>query len=876
MPLKSGLAGFSGQSSEAALATSDMRQSLRGILVPGNSSSGRIFGATAAELPCAAVPSVDHRSNSLMTPATTQHDSRNLTGDHLDMLNSLKRLWTSLRQRWCGRAVANWSPHSSQLGHFVENVRDYAIFLLDKQGFILTWNVGAERIKGYSAAEIIGQHFSRFYPQEAIDSGWPEHELEVAAQTGRFEDEGWRLRKDGSRFWANVIITADRSGTGDLQGFIKITRDLTDRKLAEDNARQLLQQQAETAALSQHAALLHQQREQLQVTLTSIGDAVIVTDMEGRVTFMNPIAIHLTGWDISAAAGQPVDQVFRIVNETTRKVVESPVHRVLQDGVIVGLANHTILLSRDGREIPIDDSGAPVRGANGELCGVVLVFRDITESRQALDARMQLAAIVDSSDDAIIGEDLEGRITSWNHGAELLYGYKPAEIIGQPLSRLVPPDQTDELPGILQKIRRGERVAHFETYRIRKDGHRIAVSLTISPIRNAENEIVGASKIARDITDRLEESRRKNEFLALLAHELRNPLTPLHNGLQLLKMQQMNAEMLEPIHQMMARQVHHLTRLVEDLLDLNRISTGKMRLHLELLSLADIIQTALEACQHAIEDHQHQLSLTLPTETLIVRGDRTRLVQILVNVLTNAARYTDPGGRISLIIQRTPENAVLRIQDNGIGIPAEMLGRVFELFTQVEHAGDKSRSGLGVGLHIVKRLVELHGGQIDAHSAGAGQGSEFVIRIPLATLPTVAPAPAEPTKLSITAHPRRILIVDDNIDAAESLAQLLRALGHEVQTGHDGQEGLTAARKFCPHLILLDLGMPKLNGYETCRRIREHSWGITPVIHALSGWDQKEDRERSAAAGFNGHLAKPVQLPVLQKILDELPVHSEH
>jgi PAS domain S-box-containing protein len=384
----------------------------------------------------------------------------------------------------------------------VESVKDYAIFMLDPQGRVATWNAGAERIKGYTADDIIGQHFSKFYPKEAVERGWPDEELRRAAADGRVEDEGWRVRKDGSRFWANVVITALRDESGALRGFGKVTRDLTERRRAEEQARRLAQEEAARKAAEEAALEIERQREQLHVTLQSIGDAVIVTDARGEVTFLNPVAAGLTGWGADEAAGRPLEQVFRIVNEQTRRAVENPVDKVFREKRVVELANHTALVARDGREVPVEDSAAPIRGRGGDIGGAVLVFRDVTEARRAAEARQHLAAIVESSDDAIIGQTLDGRITSWNRGAKRLYGYTADEVIGKPLSILAPPDHADEIPTITERIRRGETVEHFEAQRVRKDGSRMEVSLTISPIRDAEGEVAGASRVARDITER--------------------------------------------------------------------------------------------------------------------------------------------------------------------------------------------------------------------------------------------------------------------------------------------------------------------------------------------------------------------------------------
>ncbi|SFJ50063.1 PAS domain S-box protein [Planctomicrobium piriforme] len=622
----------------------------------------------------------------------------------------------------------------------VEGVQDYAIFMLDPDGRVATWNTGAQRIKGYSAEEIIGEHFSRFYPAEALQRGWPETELRQAAADGRFEDEGWRIRKDGSPFWANVVITALRDQTGILRGFAKVTRDLSERRRAEDQARQLLQEEASRKAAEasfQEAQSARDEerrhRSQLQVTLSSIGDAVIVTDCAGRVTFLNPVATELTGWTPETAAGSPLDDVFQIVNEETRRPVESPVTKVLREGVVVGLANHTVLIARNGREVPIDDSGAPIRGQNGEIAGVVLVFRDVTEARRAVETRLHLAAIVESSDDAIIGQDLQGTILSWNSGAQRLYGYRAEDIIGRPLTALAPPDHADEMPQMLQQIMQGEHIEHFETVRMRVDGTRVDVSLTVSPIRNASGNVIGASKIARDISERKREDRRKNEFLAILAHELRNPLAALRSGLDVLQLPGSDAAETTEILTIMSGQMDHLVRMVDDLLDISRIARGTLELRKSRVSLQQIVKSAVEMCAPGVAAREQKLHVRLPDEDIPLFADNTRLAQAISNLVTNASKYSGRGDPISVTVEKSGDTACIRVRDVGIGIPPPQLSGIFEMFAQLKQTSATTQNGMGVGLAIVKRLVELHGGVVEAHSAGPGRGSEFLIRLPAST-----------------------------------------------------------------------------------------------------------------------------------------------
>jgi PAS domain S-box-containing protein len=749
----------------------------------------------------------------------------------------------------------------------VEGVRDFAIFMLDPEGRVATWNAGAQQLKGYTAAEIIGQHFSRFYPQDAIDRGWPQQELRRAAEVGRFEDEGWRVRKDGTQFWANVVITALRDETGTLRGYAKVTRDLTERRQAEEAERQLIHEQAARKAAEDAAEEIERQREQLQVTLSSTGDAVVVTDARGCVSFLNPVAAALIGRTQQDAAAQDLDRIVRIINEKTREPVENPVHRVFREGRIVEMANHTALVSFDGREIPIEDSAAPIRNRDGSIGGAVLVFRDVTEARRSMEARLYLAAIVDSSDDAIIGHTLDGKIASWNSGAERLYGYSAADIVGQPLSVLVPDDHPDEAPAILAKIRRGEYIEHFETVRIRKDGSRVDVSLTISPVRDRDGEIIGASKIARDITSRKEEDRRKNEFLAMLAHELRNPLAPLRNGIQILRLTSDDPEALEQVRSVMERQLDHLVRLVDDLLDVSRISRGKLQLRKERILLSAAVNHALELCRPIVEDRHHELTVTVQDNLAYIDVDKTRLAQAVCNLVNNAAKYSEAGSRIWLTAEARGNEAVISVKDNGIGIPAEMLPRVFDMFMQVDRSLEMSQGGLGVGLALVKRLVEMHGGRVEAHSDGPGKGSEFIIRLPLVkSLEPTLPAGNE-TKAGRAEGRKRILVVDDNRDAAISLGMMLKLMGHEVRTAHDGISGIEAAAAFRPDIILLDIGMPRLNGYDAAKQIREQPWGRDVTLVALTGWGQDEDRRRSEEVGFNFHVVKPVEPAALEKLV---------
>ena len=450
----------------------------------------------------------------------------------------------------------------------------------------------------------------------------------------------------------------------------------------------------------------------------------------------------------------------------------------------------------------------------------------LESAAQKADARTYLAAIVESSEDAIISKDLNSIITSWNAGAERLFGYTAAEAIGRSVTMLMPEDRMNEEPSILERIRRGERMEHYETVRRRKDGSAFYISLTVSPIIDARERIVGASKIARDITERKrseealrEADRRKNEFLATLAHELRNPLAPIRNSLNILRISGSDAAAAERVQEMMERQVNHMVRLVDDLLEVSRITTGKIDLRLEPLEIASIIRSAIETSRPLIDAHRHHLVTTLPPEPLTVEGDPVRLSQIVANILNNAAKYTEPNGDIFINVSPEDGHVLISVRDTGIGISATMLPHVFEMFAQADRDKKRSQDGLGIGLALVKRLVEMHGGTVEAKSAGEGYGSEFTVRLPLAEdqLPATREVDAAQHKESASSQ-QRILVVDDNLDAAASLAMLLRVLGNDVQTANDGMSALEILESYRPSVVLLDLGMPGMSGFEVATR----------------------------------------------------------
>ncbi|HVY81882.1 MAG TPA: ATP-binding protein [Steroidobacteraceae bacterium] len=379
-----------------------------------------------------------------------------------------------------------------------------------------------------------------------------------------------------------------------------------------------------------------------------------------------------------------------------------------------------------------------------------------------------------------------------------------------------------------------------------------------------------AEEALRASTRRLEEAdRRKDQFLATLAHELRNPLAPMRNALHFMQLRGSRDPEMQNARDMIDRQVRQMVRLVDDLMEVSRITLGQIQLQSEIVPLAIVITNAVEVSRPLIDAARHHLTVELPSEPLYVEGDSTRLSQVLQNLLNNAAKYTPPGGQITLRADRDGDMAIIRVRDTGIGIPPAMLDRVFEMFTQVDRGSALSQGGLGIGLALAQQLTQMHGGRIDVTSDGTGRGSEFTVRLPLCAAPSAAAAPADRAGAFHRPTRRRVLVADDNIDGAESLRLNLEIDGHEVRAVFDGAAAVSLAEEFRPHFMVLDLGMPKLDGYEVCRRVRERPWGDAVTIIALTGWGQEHDRRRTLEAGFDRHLVKPVDPAYLAKLIGE-------
>ena len=625
--------------------------------------------------------------------------------------------------------AASDHPTDDRFRLLVENVQDYAIFMLDPQGRVATWNVGAQRLKGYAASEVIGRHFELFYPPDAVERGWPKEELRRALEFGRVEDEGWRVRKDGSRFWASVVITVLFDGAGVLQGFAKVTRDLTERRA--------------------HEEAMRQSEEQLRLLMGAVADYAI---------FM-------------------------------------------------------------------------------------------------LDA--------------------EGKVLSWNTGAERINRYREDEVLGRHFSMFFTAD--DVAAGVPARelavaLRNGR--AEAEGWRVRKGGEVFWAAAVLTPVIGPDGDLRGYAKVTRDLSEprraaELERSsRRMEEFLAMLAHELRNPLAPLRNAVEIMTLKGGLPPYMSAVSAMIDRQVRQLTRLVDDLLDVARITTGKISLRREPFDFRGVVLASVETARAGIERKRQVLTLDLPDGPLPTTGDAARLGQALQNLLNNAARYTPTGGAIRLAVRHQGQALVITVSDNGIGLAPEAIDRIFDLFTQERVARDPSDSGLGIGLSLARKVVELHSGSLTAYSAGPGQGSSFSMLLPstAAAAPTAAAQPVEPQVSG-----RRVLVIDDNVDSTDSMVTMLNLLGHVAQGAYSGEQGLDEAEVFLPDLVLLDLNMPDMDGFTVVRRLRAR-FGDELMIAALTGYGRRGDRRTTLETGFDAHLTKPVGLEQLQRVLSGGPI----
>ncbi len=858
----------------------------------------------------------------------------------------------------------------------VDGVKDVANIMLDVSGHVITWNQGAERLKGYTAEEIIGRHYSIFYPSDAVASGKPMAELVQVREQGRVEDEGWRVRKDGSQFWAYVVITPLYNDKGEIQGFSKITRDISERKAAQDQ--------------------LRVSEENLSVTLDSIGDGVMATDAAGRVTRLNAVAERLTGWSQTEAAGRPVDEIFRIINQETRLPATIPVIATLAHGTIQGLANHNVLIARDGSECAIADSCAPIRNRDGQVIGAVLVFRDVTKEYAAQaalrDSAAQIETILNTVVDAIISIDDHGIVETINPAGERIFGYPAAEVIGQNISMLMPEPYRGAHDGYLARYRAsGEaRIIGFgrEVVGRRQDGSTFPVELAVNEIRvDHKRKFVG---IVRDITERktgeraarylrdavqaipdgfaiydpddrlvlcnqhyldlyrlgevqgksfvdilrfclargdfpaavgreehwlmerlrmhqhpglpfdqalpdgrwlriLETrmsdgsiaglrsditalkqaqeaaevaNRAKTDFLANMSHEIRSPLNAILGLAYLLERARLDQDARAMVRKIRASG-RMLLSLISDILDMSKIEAGQMTIEQAPFRLGDVMDNVAVALGLAVGEKDIELIIQpLPTGVASIVGDALRLEQVLINLSSNAAKFTQTG-RIEVrteLLNRTDAPSMLRfcVQDTGIGIAPELQSEVFSAFAQADATTTRRFGGTGLGLTICRQLVSLMGGEIGVISS-PGQGSEFWFTLPLQHAADAALSSPEMTHLEHL----EVLIADDSDIALQALGAIAQGLGWQVSAVDSGAAVLAQVldRKGgkLPSVVVLDWQMPGMDGLATARAIRE---GVPqekcPIVIMVTAYSLSTLASQAGVELVDAILQKPV------------------
>lgn len=767
------------------------------------------------------------------------------------------------------RHAAAISAKDERIHLILGNTKDYAFIVTDAQGRITEWEGGAARITGWSSQQAIGQPTDLIYTPEDCEAGCLQNEMERARNIGRSEDKRWQLRKDGSRFFADGFMVSLTDQSGQLRGYAKIFHDATKERLAAD------------------ALMASEKRLRLSTEAAELGLWVWDPVTDG-VTWENERLFEIFGFSPEDAPADMASFISGFLHPDDAPAFREASARTLAIGERLMFQGR--FFRRPGGELRwIDVTGLLQFTADEELPRILGTAADITDRKRAEErlraSEERYRTLFESMDEGFCvievlydrrGNPDDYRFLEINPAFEKHTGL--ANALGKCIRELVPDHDAHWFETYGRVARTGEAVRFeqeakamgrwFDVYALHlgeEGSNKVAVFFTDITARKRDEEAL--RQLASDLSTA---NRRKTEFLAILAHELRNPMAPIRSGLELMRLAGDNAETVARVREMMDRQLGHLIHLVDDLLDIARIAGNKLELKIQRVDLKSLVKSAVETSQPLIEGGGHAFSVELPDEDVFLDVDPIRISQVIGNLLNNAAKYTPPGGLITLSAFRMDGDAVISVTDTGIGIPEDALAVVFEMFTQVGRSTHAVHGGLGIGLSLVRRLVEQHGGAVSVASPGPGKGCTFTVRLPLAVQDAASDASTRTGAWEVAeaqARSLRVLVADDNMDAAGTLAALLEQCGHSVRLAADGFEALALAREFQPDIAFLDIGMPGMNGYEVARSFRQLPMGDAVVLVALTGWGTEEDRARSKAAGFNLHLTKPVAMAEIDHLL---------
>jgi PAS domain S-box-containing protein len=718
---------------------------------------------------------------------------------------------------------------------------------------------GAER------GEMIGREMREVIGEAAWEAILPHVDAVLAGNLVTYEAHV-PYRKGGTR-WISATYTPDLCKDGGVRGFVAHVNDITARRRAEDE--------------------LKYQRSLLQAITDNAQTSIFLMDEAGRGLFVNPAAEEMTGYSASELIGNRLAQVIHRSQDPQSLHSDGDCPLLRHGADIQPVRNQTdIFVHRDGHAYPVLWNARAVF-RDGKAIATIAEVWDVTKEKQAeqdLQAvRHSLETIIETAPTLIVLINAKGEICMFNRACELLTGYSRDEVIGQQMVELLVPNGDRQV--LLDRFRAAEvaelcephenhwvtrsgehRLVEWRCTRLNPGGAQaepmlLGIGVDVTSRRMMEDEL-------RDQAERLAETdRRKDEFIATLAHELRNPLAPIRMGLELLKMAGSDSATLESTRMMMERQTLQLITLVDDLLDVSRITRGKLELRRCAVALSEVVQSAIEACRPGVAEAGHDLQVIIPPEPIYLEADPNRLAQVLSNLLNNASKYTPPGGRIRVAATCEAGKVSIVVEDNGVGIPPVMQQQIFDMFAQIDRSIERGYTGLGIGLTLVKSLVELHGGTIEVFSEGTDCGSRFTVTIPMGTAEVQSVASIESDSVVSDRRSCRVIVVDDNRAAVDMLSQVVRLQGHDVRVANNGEEAIEIAATFLPHAMLMDIGMPRMDGHEAARVIRSQPWGKDVLLIALTGWGQGEDRRRTKEAGFDYHLVKPAEPSEIARLL---------